>query len=551
MAHSPVARLPDQVTRAFLNRSQQEAAEKVRESHEHAAVLGVMILAVLLRVWLLGVRPLWLDEAFSLNVAAKPVRDIVAFLRVSDVHPIGYYALLSVWIRWFGTDLAAARFPSLVCGLTAVLLTWQIGRRLFSPAVGVVAAALIALNPFQIIASNELRMYPLLEVFVLVSTCLLYRAAQSPGVARWWLAYGASIALAAYVSYYSLVLIPAQVAWVLLSRPSRRSIANLAAAGCVALVLYLPWIPYMLGVPGRGIAARLPTGLGDLISVLAAQTYGGYLFGNANYQTLGSTVPFPVDFGLVLLLCGLLALGAGALGRINRAGRQLIALSWMGSLVLLLAASLVLGKAAAYPRHLVFLEPFAALLLAGGIVQLRAWTATRPQAWTALLWICCAGAFAYPAIAQANPAYRYYHYDLAAAYVRAHYAATDVVVYFPAGTDLPFRYYFNPTGEQIAVLPDRRQWSRDALRPAILKTASFVAVHGFQRIWLIFSGPWPKGSLSDLVRALGERGYRWSPEQNFGQLWVMELNNSNRSAAGPRHDASPANHDHAIQVIGP
>ncbi|HET7264641.1 MAG TPA: glycosyltransferase family 39 protein [bacterium] len=523
----------------------------MRESHEHTAVLGVMILAVLLRVWLLGVRPMWLDEAYSLNVAAKPVRDIVAFLRVSDVHPVGYYALLSIWIRWFGTGLAAARFPSLVCGLTAVLLTWQIGRRLFSPAIGVVAATLVALNPFQIIASNELRMYPLLEVLVLASTWLLYRAAQSSGLMRWWLAYGVSIALTAYVSYYSLVLIPAQVAWVLLSRPSRRSVVNLAAAGGVALVLYLPWIPYVLGVPGRGIAARLPTGLGDLISVLATQTYGGYLFGNANYQTLGSTVPFPFDLGLVLPWCGLLMLGAGALGRINRAGRQLVGLSWMGPLVLLLAASLVLGKAAAYPRHLVFLEPFAALLLAAGIVQLRAWTATRPQAWTVLLWICCASAFAYPAVAQANPAYRYYHYDLAAAYVRARYAAADVVVYFPAGTDLPFRYYFNPTGEQIVVLPDRRQWSRDALRPAVLKTARFVAAHGFEHIWLVFSGPWPKGSLSDLVEALGERGYRWSPEQNFSLLWVMELNNSNRSAAGPRNDASPANHDHAIQIVGP
>jgi uncharacterized membrane protein len=473
-----------------------------------------------------------MDEAYSLGVASKPFHDILAFLRTSDAHPIGYYALLSAWIRVFGTGLAAARFPSLLCGVAAVFLTWRIGRDFFSPAVGIAAAALVALNPFQIIASNEMRMYLLLECVALASTWILWRASRSTSLV-WWVGYGVSLALMAYTSYYSFVLIPAQLLWVFLSRSSRHPIVDLYVAGLVALLLYLPWIPYALALPDRGIPWRQPVHLNYLFGVAATQIFGGYLFNTGSYYTIGSGLPLTDNLLVLLPFLALLGAGVVALGRVNARARLLVGLSWAGPLVLIVLVSVARGGIAAYPRHLVFLEPFAALLVAAGIVHLRTFLAAAPRAVVPPLAFLLIVAFGYPAVAQANPAYQYYRYDLAAEYVRTHYTPGDAIVYFPGGTDLPFRYYFSPPGAQIVILTDRRHWSRTALQSPIRQAADSVAAHGVERVWLVYSLPWPRGSLSDLVQALNERTYRESPSQDFRDLWVMLLVRSDSRAPHP------------------
>ncbi|MBI3997982.1 MAG: hypothetical protein HY355_03035, partial [Armatimonadetes bacterium] len=76
---------------------------------EAVAMLGVSLLAMLLRLERLGSRTLWPDEAYSLDVARRSLPEILAFIRGSDAHPAGYYALLSVWIRLVGEHLAWMR----------------------------------------------------------------------------------------------------------------------------------------------------------------------------------------------------------------------------------------------------------------------------------------------------------------------------------------------------------------------------------------------------------------------------------------------------------
>ena len=148
-----------------------------------------------------------------------------------------------MWIRWFGTGLAAMRVLSLLFGVAAVALTWAVGRQMCSPPIGVVAAALVALHPYQIFSSNELRMYAPLTALALVSTWCVWRAADPR--ARWWrwAVYGASVAVMGYVSYYAWLLVPAQVLW--LARPAVAAGRDAAGlAGAVALAWYAPWIPW-------------------------------------------------------------------------------------------------------------------------------------------------------------------------------------------------------------------------------------------------------------------------------------------------------------------
>ena len=181
----------------------------------------------------------------------------------------------------------------MILGIAAVALTWFVGRRLFSPAVGIVAAALVALHPLQIFSSNEMRMYPLLTVLALISTWLVYRAVEVPDDPWRWAGYGLVTALLAYTSYYAALLVPAQMLWIVVSLPRRQALARLGLAAGVALACYLPWLPVLATLGGRlpwawrvppdptSITTRGPDDLPDV--------RGMYLF-NTPAPTLSSAI---------------------------------------------------------------------------------------------------------------------------------------------------------------------------------------------------------------------------------------------------------------------
>src|SRR3954451_18905932 len=60
-------------------------------------VVGLSILALLLRVANIATRPIWLDEAFSDWSSGQSFRSLWTVLPTYEVHPPFYYSLLKVW----------------------------------------------------------------------------------------------------------------------------------------------------------------------------------------------------------------------------------------------------------------------------------------------------------------------------------------------------------------------------------------------------------------------------------------------------------------------
>ena len=92
-----------------------------------------------------------------------------------DIHPPLYYYLLHFWRGVFGSSEFALRSLSAVLGVLLVGLTFLIGRKAFSAGVGLLAAFVAAINPFQIYYSQEARMYMLLAVIGAAATFFLLR----------------------------------------------------------------------------------------------------------------------------------------------------------------------------------------------------------------------------------------------------------------------------------------------------------------------------------------------------------------------------------------
>ncbi len=335
-------------------------------AREVLALLGVLALAFGLRTVFLGVRLEWVGGAYSLDAARKALLDSVAFLQF---HPAADYRTVLVGaMRSVGSAMAPTRQLSLLTGMAAVLLTWRVGRRLFTAPIGILGAALLALSPFQVIASSESGMDMPLECLVLVSTLILWRALQWPSSLWFWGAYGAGVGLMARTSPYTLLLLPAPAVWVLVRLRFSEAIEHLCLVGAVAAALYLPGTTHALALPDPTVLLGQPVHFDSILPVVATQAFGGSLFNSGSHDTVGIHSTY-----LLLLLLPFLssmAVGALALGRIDRWAQILIGLSWGVPVVLIALASPVLGNAA-YSRPLLFIQPFAALILAAGVISLR------------------------------------------------------------------------------------------------------------------------------------------------------------------------------------
>ncbi|MFQ5343893.1 MAG: glycosyltransferase family 39 protein, partial [Anaerolineae bacterium] len=145
---------------------------------------AILLLALGLRVFQLDGQSLWYDEGTSVALAGRGLGNITRSA-AADIHPPFYYYLLHGWTALVGFSPTAVRSLSALIGTILVALTWVLGRQLFGPTVGLTAAFLAAVSPFQVYYSQETRMYILAAMLGALSMVLAVELAR-----RWVLGIG-------------------------------------------------------------------------------------------------------------------------------------------------------------------------------------------------------------------------------------------------------------------------------------------------------------------------------------------------------------------------
>jgi len=330
-------------------------------------LLFVLALAAMLRLTLLGSKSLWFDEAFSVHVARFPPVRLAAFVRAVDAHPPGFYLLLHVWMRAFGQSEVALRSLSVAISVGTVLLSYLLGRAIGGARVGLIAALLTGVSPFQVMAAQEVRMYPLLGFLSLLCTYFLWKALET-GQRRFWGGYVAATAAMLYVHYFGFLVLGFHGSYLLVAHRRDRGVwAFFGLALILVALLYVPWLPSLLThVSERRGWAWFKTRFspfGLLINTLTLLCYGGYLLGGQAYFG-GRTLPLRLGIPLIAPFLTLWALGLKALWRDRRralfAGAYLVAP--LGAVV-----TATLWLTFAYPRYFSFLGAPAAILWATGV----------------------------------------------------------------------------------------------------------------------------------------------------------------------------------------
>jgi mannosyltransferase len=281
--------------------------------------LVLFVLALGSGLYRLGNPSIWFDEAFSVELARLPLPQLWHIIFGLEPNMELYYLFLHFWLGL--TALAGlhptevvVRLPSVIFAALSSMVVFAIGLRFLDLIGAVVGATLYLSNGLQLLYAQQTRSYSL----QLLLTCLGWYALlvilsvmPQDKTRRWWLCYIGATVLAIYAQLFSVLIVMAQCATVLLllvlptlwRAQARKQIRAFVVSLCIVGVLCIPmWLVSLQGARTGWLPAP------DLHAVL-------YLLYLMTGYSKGYAVVLVGYCALGVLLVVLLALFGHASGR--------------------------------------------------------------------------------------------------------------------------------------------------------------------------------------------------------------------------------------------
>jgi hypothetical protein len=173
-------------------------------------LLALMVAGSVFRLFLIGKKSIWLDEAYSIAITQRSLPDLLRMVVQTDSHPPLYYLLLKMWLLISHSE-AWARSLSAIFSILTIPVMYLLVREVYKDKkAGLLAASILAFSPFHIWYAQEVRMYAALTFFVLASAFFFFRALEDGAV--WdWAGYALMTTLALYTDngaiWYLLTLV--------------------------------------------------------------------------------------------------------------------------------------------------------------------------------------------------------------------------------------------------------------------------------------------------------------------------------------------------------
>jgi len=208
--------------------------------------LLIMVIAIGLRFINISRDSLWLDEAISYLTANLSVTDIL-INTIQDPHPPFYYLLLHYWLKLIPDSDSALRFLGVLLNLLLVPLVYLLALDLLGRySLALLSALFIAISPFQIAYSHELRMYALLMLLITLMVWAYWHAIRQEKWC-WWLLFFITALLSIYTHLFSFFALTAIGIYALINYRNRRALITTILMGVVLAVLFAPWLYILAG----------------------------------------------------------------------------------------------------------------------------------------------------------------------------------------------------------------------------------------------------------------------------------------------------------------
>src|ERR687888_59573 len=212
-------------------------------------LVGIIAAAAAVRFATLGHQSYDHDEAVTagrvLHAGLSKTLDLV---NSSERSPPLYYLLAWLWSKLFGTGEVGLRSLSALIGTLTVPAAYLAAREVSSRRAGLIAAALVAFNPYLVWYSQEARSYALFVFFTAWGLYFFARCLNDPSRRNlgWW-AVASALALGSH--YFAAFPVAVEGAW-LAARGWPRRAPIVAFGSTIAVGLAL--IPLAIAQEGTG-----------------------------------------------------------------------------------------------------------------------------------------------------------------------------------------------------------------------------------------------------------------------------------------------------------
>jgi mannosyltransferase len=291
-----VGTLTPPAARARASASSRRDVRSLLSDPRVMALAGLIVLGALLRFYRLGHQGFWFDEGNTAQDVHFTLGQMLTLVKHYESTPPLYYGVAWVWSRVLGDTELGLRSLSALVGLLAVPMAFAAATKLVSRRAGLIAAALVAFNPYLIWYSQEARAYSLAVLLTAASLLAFAYARSDPSrrhMAFWVIASG----LALTTEYYSFLVILPEALWLLYLHRRRRAVwASMAALA----VWGAPLLWFAISQNGTGHASWIaPIPLGPRLGQIIPQFLVGY--GGPTLSVLQRVAEAAALIGLVLL----------------------------------------------------------------------------------------------------------------------------------------------------------------------------------------------------------------------------------------------------------
>ena len=276
-------------------------------------LIGIFILTLLLRIIFLGSKCFWADEGITWFIAIG---------EVTEDAPLSYPYIFGWPMKLFGWNEFAGRFPSVIAGFFSIPIIYLIGKSFFSRNHGLIAAFIACVSAFLIPVSQEMRIYSLLGLEILLALLFFLHILKTEKIEiGWWIGLLLIGIIGQYTHCFFIFLLGYFFIALLVIRNEHRwrKAALSAIIIIMVIIAFIPQLSESLSVTGdrKHVIADDFYHLGNNI-YRTARSFFCFLFGDYLTNLPGTIAPYLRRnlfhfISAILMVCGWLVIAPAGL----------------------------------------------------------------------------------------------------------------------------------------------------------------------------------------------------------------------------------------------
>lgn len=262
-------------------------------------IAGITVLGAVLRFATLDLQSFRYDETVTvLRIIQPNLFDTLSAIPGSESAPPLYYALAWFWSIPFGEGEVGLRSFSALLGTASIPIAYMASVALgLSRSSGLIAALLVAVNPFLIWFSQDVRVYALVFLLAILGLLLFARVLDRPTPGR-FVAWGIVSGLAMMTHYFAGFIVLAEILLLLLLAGNLKwTVVSTLIASALALIV----VPVGLEQASNAHASWI----GDQPRVERVERAAAQLVGQDTGDAHGARDPWRVPLVIPLLVAAI------------------------------------------------------------------------------------------------------------------------------------------------------------------------------------------------------------------------------------------------------